>query len=102
MRAEIKPVTAELAIQVGQLENVEGWLSAAREGRVEALYNLGLLYSTGQGVKADLVEAHKWFNLAAMRGNEDARACRASLAQEMRPEEIAEAQRQARQWLQTH
>jgi TPR repeat protein len=88
--------------QASELGNVEGWLMAAREGRIDALYNLGLLYSTGQGVKVDLVEAHKWFNLAAMRGNEDARACRASLAQEMRPEEIAEAQRQARQWLQTH
>lgn len=81
---------------------VQDWISAAREGQVEALYNLGLVYSTGQGVKVDLVEAHKWFNLAAMRGSADARDCRASLAQEMRPEEIAEAQRQAREWLRTH
>ena len=102
MRAQAKPMNGDDAMQVGALEDVQSWLAAAREGRVEALYNLGLLYSTGQGVKVDLVEAHKWFNLAAMRGNEDARARRASLAQEMRPEEIAEAQRQARQWLQTH
>lgn len=90
-------------MEAGELEvSVQDWLCAAREGRVEALYNLGLVYSTGQGVKVDLVEAHKWFNLAAMRGNADARDCRATLAQEMRPEEIAEAQRQAREWLRTH
>jgi TPR repeat protein len=85
-----------------EIPMVQDWMMAAREGQVEALYNLGLLYSTGQGVKVDLVEAHKWFNLAAMRGSSDARDCRASLAQEMRPDEIAEAQRQAREWLSTH
>ena len=41
----------------------------ARTGRAEALYNLGLAYSTGQGVTQDYVAAHKWFNLAAMRGS---------------------------------
>ena len=40
----------------------------AKQGRAEALYNLGLAYSTGQGVAQDIVAAHKWFNLAAMRG----------------------------------
>jgi len=68
----------------------------------DALYNLGLLYSTGQGVSLDYVQAHKWFNLAAMRGNESARHCRAELAREMTPEEIAAAQREAREWLSTH
>ncbi len=40
----------------------------AKEGRADALYNLGLAYSTGQGVGVDMVAAHKWFNLAAVRG----------------------------------
>ena len=44
----------------------------ARDGRAEALYNLGLAYSTGQGVATDMVAAHKWFNLAAVRGVEAA------------------------------
>jgi uncharacterized protein len=71
----------------------------ARSGRIEALYNLGLAYSTGQGVSVDYVAAHKWFNLAAMKGIEEARAWRAQISREMSSPQIAEAQRQAREWL---
>ena len=45
----------------------------ARSGRPDALYNLGLAYSTGQGVSVDYIAAHKWFNLAAMRGSDVAK-----------------------------
>ena len=45
----------------------------ARQGRADALYNLGLAYSTGQGVAPDFVVAHKWFNLAALRGVDEAK-----------------------------
>jgi TPR repeat protein len=53
-------------------------------------------------VAIDLVSAHKWFNLAAMRGNDDARRYRVEIAREMSRAEIAEAQRQAREWLSRH
>ncbi|MBI1262327.1 MAG: hypothetical protein GC184_11435 [Rhizobiales bacterium] len=82
-----------------QLDTVsEGQLSP-ESGSSDALYNLGLMYSTGVDVEANLVMAHKWFNLAAMKGSEAARAYRTELANEMSPSEIAEAQRQAREWL---
>jgi uncharacterized protein len=71
----------------------------AREGRAEALYNLGLAYSTGQGVGVDYIAAHKWFNLAAMRGIEEAKSWRAQISRELKPSQIAEAQRLAREWL---
>jgi TPR repeat protein len=71
----------------------------AKEGRADALYNLGLAYSTGQGVGVDLIAAHKWFNLAAVRGVEAAKGWRNQLAAEMAPSQIAEAQRLAREWL---
>ncbi len=71
----------------------------AREGRAEALYNLGLAYSTGQGVGVDLIAAHKWFNLAAVRGVEAAKGWRNQLAAEMQPSQIAQAQKLAREWL---
>ncbi len=71
----------------------------ARDGRADALYNLGLAYSTGQGVTTDLVAAHKWFNLAAVRGVEAAKGWRNQLAGEMAPSQIAEAQKLAREWL---
>ena len=57
----------------------------ASEGRADALYNLGLAYSTGQGVTTDMVAAHKWFNLAAVRGVEAAKSWRNQLAAEMSP-----------------
>lgn len=64
------------------------------------MYRLGLEASTGGEAGAfDLITAHKWFNLAAMQGNLEAREYRAELANEMSPEEIAEAQRQAREYL---
>ncbi len=74
---------------------------AARQGRADALYNLGLAYSTGQGVDIDYIVAHKWFNLAASRGSELAKSWRAQIAREMDFGQIAEAQRLAREWLAT-
>ncbi len=68
----------------------------------DALFELGMLYATGRDVAADLVVAHKWFNLAAARGNPSAMTHRVELAREMSSEQVAEAQRLAREWLQTH
>lgn len=73
--------------------------SDAKLGRADALYNLGLAYSTGQGVRVDYVAAHKWFNLAAMKGSEIAKSWRAQISREMDSSQIAEAQRLAREWL---
>jgi TPR repeat protein len=85
-------------IEVDDLQQFE---TEARKGRVEALYNLGLAYSTGQGVRVDYIAAHKWFNLAAMKGVNEARSWRAQISREMSSGQIAEAQRQAREWLLT-
>jgi hypothetical protein len=71
----------------------------ARNGRADALYNLGLAYSTGQGVSVDYVAAHKWFNLAAIRGSEVAKSWRAQISAEMSSSQIAEAQRLAREFM---
>jgi len=66
----------------------------------DELFRLGLLYSTGQGgAPLDYVSAHMLFNLAAMRGSVEAKVYRKELAGEMALDEVAEAQRQAREWL---
>jgi hypothetical protein len=66
----------------------------------DELFRLGLLYSTGQGgAPLDYISAHMLFNLAAMRGSEEAKIYRRELSREMDQEEVAEAQRQARKWL---
>ena len=64
-------------------ENASGlkvarYLAAAADGDEDAYFDLGVIYSTGShGVGSDLIEAHKWFNLAASRGHEEAAWCRA-------------------------
>ena len=79
---------------------LERFLSKAATGDAKALYELGVAYSTGIGdIEVDLIEAHKWFNLAALNGSESGQECRAEIAEEMSAREIAEAQRQARAWL---
>lgn len=66
----------------------------------DALFRLGLMYSTGQGgAPMDRVSAHMIFNLAAMKGSIEARVYRREMSQEMEQDEIAEAQRAARRWI---
>ncbi len=79
---------------------VAHYLAEAATGSANACFDLGVAFSTdGHGVSGDLIEAHKWFNLAAVAGHECAKSCRADIAEEMTPREIAEAQRRAREWI---
>ena len=65
----------------------------------ETFYELGLMHASGRSGAADLVEAHKWFNIAAMKGHVDAARMRREIATEMTDAEIGQAQRAARDWL---
>jgi TPR repeat protein len=79
---------------------VASCLAAAAHGDVSAYFDLGVAFSTGShGAECDLIEAHKWFNLAAVGGYDDAAQCRADISEEMTAREIAEAQRRARAWI---
>lgn len=70
------------------------------ESSGDELFRMGLLYSTGQGgAPLDYVSAHMLFNLAAMRGSIEAKVYRKEISQEMASEDVAEAQRAAREWL---
>jgi len=81
-------------------EAVATCLAAAASGDANAYFDLGVICSTGShGIDLDLVEAHKWFNIAASQGHEEASWSRADIAEEMTAREIAEAQRRARAWL---
>jgi TPR repeat protein len=48
------------------------------------------------------VAAHKWFNLAALKGSESAKQYRCEISREMSATDVADAQRQARDWLTLH
>ena len=73
----------------------------AHGGSVDALFQLGMMHCAGRDAEYDLVNAHKWFNLAALRGNGAAKRYRMEIASEMSKIEIARAQKLARQWLST-
>lgn len=68
----------------------------------DACLALGMKYCLGHGVAPSNIEAHKWFNLAAMKGSDKARSYRLELAREMSADDVAEAQRQARALLTIH
>ncbi|PLK27395.1 hypothetical protein [Novosphingobium sp. TH158] len=98
--AWIKPAEFSPADETGTDLLVASCLAAAAQGDVSAYFDLGVAYSTGShGAPCDLIEAHKWFNLAAVAGYDDAAQCRADVADEMTAREIAEAQRRAREWI---
>ncbi len=71
---------------------------AADQGDARSQFNLGNMYRKGEGVPHDYVQAHMWYNLAAARGLKLGRKNRDLLAKQMTPEQIAEAQRMAREW----
>ncbi len=65
----------------------------------EVFYALGVQYATGRGVEQNLVEAHKWLNIAWARGYKAAAAYRSEIARELSESQIMIALRQAREWL---
>jgi uncharacterized protein len=75
------------------------YTASAAQTTSDAMYHLGLAYCAGRDVPFDLIVAHKWLNLAALRGHQDARLRRSEISADMSRPQIAEAQRQAREWL---
>jgi TPR repeat protein len=76
--------------------------NAPHGGTPDALFELGLNYCVGRDVDIDLIEAHKWFNLAALRGNEEAKRHRLEISKEMSRDDVSRAQKLAREWIATH
>ncbi|HXB80335.1 MAG TPA: hypothetical protein VNX23_23480 [Bradyrhizobium sp.] len=68
----------------------------------DVLFERGLYWASGRSGVVNLVAAHKWFNLAALKGRADAIQMRREVAELMSGEEIAVAQREARDWMMAH
>jgi len=68
----------------------------------DTMFGLGMMYASGREVPVDLISAHKWFNIAAMKGHGEAAQLRREVAAEMKDVEIGQAQRAARDWLKAH
>ena len=84
------------------VEAVRWYRLAAEQGGATAQFNLGLMYANGDGVPEDLAFAYMWFNLSAAQGNETAGGNRDIIEQRMTREQIAEAQKLSREWIETH
>ncbi|KQQ58656.1 MULTISPECIES: sel1 repeat family protein [Rhizobium/Agrobacterium group] len=75
---------------------------AGGQSRADVFCNLGLIYATGRGCPVDLIAAHKWLNIAAIKGSERAASLRADLARNMTKADLATALRAARDWMTAH
>jgi len=71
---------------------------ASDQGEALAQTKIAIMYDDGEGVPKDKVQAYKWFSLAAMNGDKPAPMLRSLLAKEMTPEQIAEAEKLAKEW----
>ncbi len=71
---------------------------AADQGDADAQTDLGLMYGLGQGVPQDYALAHMWWNIAAAQGDKVAQKNRDLAARHMTSDQIAEAERWAREW----
>jgi len=76
----------------------EWYEKSAAQGDANAQFYLGLMCAFGRGTSLDLVQAHMWYSLAAGNGHARAALHRNDLAKEMKPAQIAEAQKRARDW----
>jgi hypothetical protein len=68
----------------------------------DILFERGLYWASGRSGVVNLVAAHKWFNLAALKGRTEAIELRREVAELMSEVEIATAQREARAWITAH
>jgi TPR repeat protein len=82
--------------------NVDTAMPVETSASPDVLFDLGMIYSSGRSGIVDLVAAHKWFNLAAVKGRADAVPMRREIAELMSEAEIALAQREARAWMSAH
>ncbi len=87
---------------MARLEMPEGAASGQAPVTADTMFELGMMYASGREVPIDLIIAHKWFNIAAMKGHGEAARLRREIAAEMADAEIGQAQRAARDWLKAH
>lgn len=79
-----------------------GFGAMGTTAQADILFELGMMYATGRDCETDVVAAHKWFNIAAIKGSARAAELRSELSVAMSKIEIAKALREAREWMTMH
>jgi TPR repeat protein len=85
-------------VQPDPSEAAQWFRKAAEQGEISAQTSLAYLYARGAGVSKDLALAHMWLSLAAAQGQPVLKIALDKLASKMTSEQVAEAQRLARDW----
>ncbi|XAZ24634.1 sel1 repeat family protein [Sinorhizobium sp. B11] len=85
-----------------EMHNAEMATMGGENNSADVFCEMGLMYATGRGCEIDLVSAHKWLNIAAIKGNDRAAELRADVAAAMSKMQLAEALRAAREWMTIH
>ncbi|MBB3311017.1 hypothetical protein FHT78_002761 [Rhizobium sp. BK196] len=85
-----------------EMHNAEMATMGGDNNSADVFCEMGLMYATGRGCAIDLVSAHKWLNIAAIKGNDRAAELRADVAATMSKMQLAEALRAAREWMTIH
>ena len=93
----VMPTATAKVLSKTIVEAVKWYRLAAEQGNAPAQNNLGDAYFTGRGAIQDVVYSHMWFNISASLGNMGATEAIDVVAEEMTPEQIAEAQKLARE-----
>ncbi len=83
-------------------EELEALIKAAEQGDAQAQYDLGVMYDSGQGIPEDDVQAYAWLNVAAAQGFDSAQKVKERIAKNMTGDEIAEAQKLSREYLEAY
>ena len=79
-----------------------GFGDIGNNAQADILFELGMMYATGRDCEVDVVAAHKWFNIAAIKGSARAAELRSELSVSMSKSDIAQALREAREWMTMH
>ncbi len=79
-----------------------GFGAMGTTAQADVLFELGMMYATGRDCEVDVVAAHKWLNIAAIKGSARAAQLRGELSASMSKLEIARALREAREWMTMH
>ncbi|MEP1931158.1 MAG: hypothetical protein ABJJ37_07760 [Roseibium sp.] len=85
-----------------EMHSVDMAIMGEKPVTADILLQMGLDSASGRHGDTDLVTAHKWFNIAALKGSPEAAQYRKELSAEMSTTQVAEAQRSAREWLSMH
>ena len=80
----------------------QGFGVMGASAQADILFELGMMYATGRDCETDIVAAHKWFNIAAIKGSARAAELRSELSASMSKVDIAQALREAREWMTMH